>query len=73
VPRAHAIIGNAPSLWLSGWYGRRQAIPVVFAGVAEPVASGLVPRLNRPGGNVTGFATLDAGPIWFKRVAIFLR
>jgi putative ABC transport system substrate-binding protein len=34
--------------------------PVVFFGVADPVASGLVMSLARPGGNVTGFST--AGP-----------
>jgi putative ABC transport system substrate-binding protein len=28
--------------------------------VADPVVSGIVPRLNQPGGNVTGFATLEA-------------
>jgi putative ABC transport system substrate-binding protein len=36
-----------------------RTIPVVFATVADPVASGLVPRLDRPGGNVTGFAVFE--------------
>jgi putative ABC transport system substrate-binding protein len=27
--------------------------------VSDPVASGIVPRLNRPGGNITGFATFE--------------
>jgi putative ABC transport system substrate-binding protein len=27
--------------------------------VADPVAGGIVPRLNQPGGNITGFATLE--------------
>jgi putative ABC transport system substrate-binding protein len=36
-----------------------RTIPIVFATVAEPVASGIVPRLDRPGGNVTGFATFE--------------
>ena len=37
-----------------------RTIPIVFGGVADPVASGIVPRLNQPGGNVTGFATYEA-------------
>jgi putative tryptophan/tyrosine transport system substrate-binding protein len=36
-----------------------QTIPIVFANVGDPVASGLVPRLNRPGGNITGFALFE--------------
>jgi putative ABC transport system substrate-binding protein len=35
-------------------------IPIVFAGVAEPVARGIVARLDHPGGNVTGFALFEA-------------
>jgi putative ABC transport system substrate-binding protein len=35
-------------------------IPIVFASLNDPVASGLVPRLNQPGGNVTGFANWEA-------------
>jgi putative ABC transport system substrate-binding protein len=43
-------------------------IPIVFASVADPVASGLVPRLNQPGGNITGFAVLEAtlGGKWLQ-------
>jgi len=37
-----------------------RTIPIVFAGVSEPVASGIVPGLKQPGGNVTGFAILEA-------------
>ena len=36
-----------------------RTIPIVFANVADPVASGIVARLDRPGGNVTGFANLE--------------
>jgi putative ABC transport system substrate-binding protein len=37
-----------------------RTIPIVFANVGDPVASGIVPRLDRPGGNVTGFAVFEA-------------
>jgi putative ABC transport system substrate-binding protein len=32
-----------------------RTIPIVFAGVGDPVVSGIVPRLDRPSGNITGF------------------
>jgi putative ABC transport system substrate-binding protein len=32
-------------------------IPIVFAGVTDPVGQGFVPSLGRPGGNITGFST----------------
>jgi putative ABC transport system substrate-binding protein len=43
-------------------------IPIVFAGVADPVASGIVARLDRPGGNVTGFANWETsmGGKWLE-------
>ena len=37
-----------------------QAIPIVMAAVADPVGSGLVPRLSKPGSNITGMALLSA-------------
>jgi putative ABC transport system substrate-binding protein len=36
-----------------------RTIPVVFANVSDPVASGIVARLDRPGGNITGFGVLE--------------
>ena len=37
-----------------------RTIPIVFANLSDPVASGIVARLDRPTGNITGFATLEA-------------
>jgi putative ABC transport system substrate-binding protein len=37
-----------------------RTIPIAFASLIDPVASGIVPRLNRPSGNVTGFAGFEA-------------
>jgi putative tryptophan/tyrosine transport system substrate-binding protein len=37
-----------------------RTIPIVFTNVGDPVASGIVPRLDRPNGNVTGFANYEA-------------
>jgi putative tryptophan/tyrosine transport system substrate-binding protein len=33
-----------------------RTVPIVFANVSDPVASGIVARLDHPNGNVTGFA-----------------
>ena len=35
-----------------------RSVPIVFAGVSDPVTSGLVTSLSRPGGNVTGLSLL---------------
>src|SRR5215467_11111905 len=37
-----------------------RTIPIVFAGLGDPVASGLLTSLNQPGGNITGFAPYEA-------------
>jgi len=40
-------------------------VPVVFVGIGDPVDSGFVASLARPGGNITGFASYD-GPMGGK-------
>src|SRR5438105_15874352 len=47
----------------------RTNIPIVMALVGDPVGSGFVPNLNRPGGSVTGVSNA-AGEIAGKRLAV---
>ena len=51
-----------------------RTIPIVFAGVIDPVAGGLVRSLARPGGNTTGFLLFEYGlagkwPEMLKQIA----
>jgi len=45
-----------------------RTIPIVFANGGDPVAGGLVARLDRPSGNITGFGYLEAtlGGKWLE-------
>jgi putative tryptophan/tyrosine transport system substrate-binding protein len=38
-----------------------RAIPIVFMSVSDPIGAGLVARLARPGGNLTGLLNYEAG------------
>jgi putative ABC transport system substrate-binding protein len=72
---ARELVGLQPDVIVTGGTPATAAlqretrtIPIVFAGVAEPVASGIVARLNQPGGSVTGFAIFEAalGGKWLE-------
>jgi putative tryptophan/tyrosine transport system substrate-binding protein len=63
---AAELVASAPDLILTGLTPAVQAlrretrsIPIVFANIADPVGSGIVPSLAKPGGNVTGFTALE--------------
>jgi putative tryptophan/tyrosine transport system substrate-binding protein len=45
-----------------------RTIPIVFAGGGDPVAGGIVARLDRPSGNITGFANFETtlGGKWLE-------
>jgi putative tryptophan/tyrosine transport system substrate-binding protein len=45
-----------------------QTIPIVFATAGDPVAGGIVPQIDRPRGNITGFGTNEAslGGKWLE-------
>jgi putative ABC transport system substrate-binding protein len=65
-PAAQELVASQPDLILSSDTPTTEAllrytrtIPIVFATVADPVGSGFVASLARPGGNVTGFANLE--------------
>ncbi|HLQ92187.1 MAG TPA: ABC transporter substrate-binding protein [Xanthobacteraceae bacterium] len=64
---AQELVGLQPDIILTVGMGATLAlqretrtIPIVFAYVSDPVASGIVARLDRPSGNITGFATNEA-------------
>jgi len=65
-PLAQEIVGLQPDIILAGntpttvaLQRETQTIRIVFTGVTDPVATGLVARLDRPGGNITGFANFE--------------
>jgi putative ABC transport system substrate-binding protein len=74
-PLAHELVGTQPDIILAGGntaavavQRETRTIPIVFIGAADPVARGIVVRLNQPGGNVTGFAAYEAtlGGKWLE-------
>jgi putative ABC transport system substrate-binding protein len=72
------VVGLQPDIIVAGSTAATAAlqretrtIPIVMANVAEPVVSGLVARLDRPGGNITGFALYEA-PVGGKWLELLL-
>jgi putative ABC transport system substrate-binding protein len=64
--RAKELVALQPDLMLShntpttaALLQETRTIPIVFVIVADPVGSGLVASFPRPGGNVTGFSTME--------------
>src|SRR6516225_4596502 len=47
-----------------------RTIPIVIANVGDPVGSGLVARLDRPSGNITGFGDLGEASLGGKRLEL---
>ncbi len=63
---AKELVALQPDLILSGGTAataallrQTRSIPIIFVNSADPVGSGLVTSLARPGGNVTGFINLE--------------
>jgi putative ABC transport system substrate-binding protein len=63
---AQELVGLQPDIIVTGGGAataavqrKTRTIPIVFASVTDAVASGIVPRLDRPSGNVTGFGILE--------------
>jgi putative ABC transport system substrate-binding protein len=72
---AQELVGLQPDLILAGGTPAAAALqretrtmPIIFAGVGDPVGSGLVAALNQPGVNITGFAVWEAslGGKWLE-------
>ena len=71
---AQELVGLQPDIILTGAASatvavqrQTRTIPIVFTS-GDPIASGIVARLNRPGGNITGFVNYEAslGGKWLE-------
>ncbi len=63
------LIGSGPQIAVA-LKSATATIPIVFVAVADPVGLGLVQSLSRPGGNITGLATMVPEDFLAKRIQI---
>jgi putative ABC transport system substrate-binding protein len=63
---AQELVGLQPDIILAGGtpvtvalQRETRTIPIVFVSLSDPVVSGIVAALNRPSGNITGFAAYE--------------
>jgi putative tryptophan/tyrosine transport system substrate-binding protein len=73
--QATELVGLAPDVILAvatpvvaGLLPVSRNVPIVFAQVTDPIGSGFVPNLARPGGRLTGFTTFEfsVGSKWLE-------
>jgi ABC-type uncharacterized transport system substrate-binding protein len=73
--QASELVGLAPDLILAvatpivaGLLPVSRTVPIVFTYVTDPVGSGFVPNLARPGGRLTGFTSFEfsIGSKWLE-------
>jgi len=71
------LLGRRPDLMVSNsnlvttiLQSEVRSIPLVFVSVSDPIGSGFVKDLARPGGNVTGFANFEPsmGGKWLEKL-----
>jgi len=61
VELAPGVILASSSVAVAALQGATQSVPIVFVAVVDPVGSGFVSNLARPGGNATGFTNFEYG------------